>query len=228
MKLYKQLIFDADDTLFDFQTAEKIALQMTLKEFEVGYSLELHQHYKRISKRLWDDLELGLVTQETLKYKRFEELFEIMTLKQDVNAVAHRYLENLSGQGILLDGALELVQALSQKYDLYLLTNGITTVQKGRFQHSPIMGCLKGVIISEEAGVNKPDVKIFEFLNEKYGPFEKTEMLMIGDSLSSDIQGGVNYGIDTCWFNPKKMLSDVLMPTYEVQSLEALRELLLK
>lgn len=228
MKLYKQLIFDADDTLFDFQTAEKIALEMTLKEFEVGYSLELHQHYKRISKRLWDDLELGLVTQETLKYKRFEELFEIMTLKQDVNSVAHRYLENLSGQGILLEGALELVQELSKEYDLYLLTNGITTVQKGRFQHSPIMGYLKGFIISEEAGVNKPDVKIFEFLNEKYGPFEKSEMLMIGDSLSSDIQGGINYGIDTCWFNPKEMASEVLVPTYEVQSLEALRELLLK
>ena len=228
MKLYKQLIFDADDTLFDFQTAEKTALKMTLKEFEVGYSLELHQHYKRISKRLWDDLELGLVTQETLKYKRFEELFEIMTLKQDVNAVAHRYLENLSGQGILLEGALELVQALSKEYDLYLLTNGITTVQKGRFQHSPIMNCLKGFIISEEAGVNKPDVKIFEFLNEKYGPFEKAEMLMIGDSLSSDIQGGVNYGIDTCWFNPKKEISDVLVPTYEVESLDALGKLLLK
>ncbi len=228
MKTYKQLIFDADDTLFDFQIAEKIALEMTLKAFEVEYNDQIYQLYKGISKRLWNNLELGLVTQEVLKYQRFKELFEMVGIERNVNRVADRYLENLSEQGILFEGALELVRELSVHYDLYILTNGINAVQKGRFQHSPIMSFIKGIIISEEAGVNKPSEGIFKYFDEKFGPFNKPDLLMIGDSLTSDIQGGINYGIDTCWYNPNGEVSECLVPTYEIKLLEALYDLLLQ
>lgn len=227
MKTYKQLIFDADDTLFDFQTAEKVALETTLTAFGLYFDADIYRQYKDISKRLWQELELGLVTQEILKYQRFEELAKMMDLSVDTRALAEAYLENLSQQGILLHDALEIVKALSAEYDLYILTNGITSVQKGRFQHSPIMAYVKGIVISEEAGVNKPDPQIFEFFNSKYGPFKKAELLVIGDSLTSDIQGGINYGIDTCWFNPKGAEAAPLVPTYQIQTLDALYALLL-
>lgn len=227
MKKYKTLIFDADDTLFDFKASEKMALKITLETYGVTCDEETYELYKRINEEHWKDLELGKTTQAILKYKRFEDLFTILKLSADVEKVADEYLENLSHQGILLDGAYELIESLSAQYSIYIITNGITNVQKGRFQHASIMAFVKAIVISEEAGANKPNPEIFHYWNTLYGPFEKSEVLMIGDSLSSDIQGGINYGIDTCWFNPEGQETHLIQPTYMADHYQAIKNLLL-
>lgn len=227
MKKYKTLIIDADDTLFDFKASEKMALKITLDAYGVTCDEETYELYKKINEEHWKDLELGKTTQAILKYKRFEDLFTILKLTADVEKVADEYLENLSEQGILLDGAHDLIEALSVKYPIYILTNGITSVQRGRFQHASIMAYVKAIVISEEAGANKPNPDIFHYWNSLYGPFEKTDVLIIGDSLSSDVQGGINYGIDTCWFNPEKLETHLIQPTYTVNNYEDIKSLLL-
>lgn len=227
MNTYKTLIIDADDTLFDFKASEKMALRMTLETYGVTCDEETFTLYKKINEEHWKDLELGKTTQAILKYKRFEDLFTILKISADVEKVADQYLENLSQQGILLEGAHELIESLSEKYPIYILTNGITSVQKGRFQHASIMAFVKAIVISEEAGANKPNPEIFQYWDRLYGPFEKSEVLIIGDSLSSDIQGGINYGIDTCWYNPDHLESHLIEPTYTVNSYEAIKNLLL-
>ncbi len=227
MRKYKTLIFDADDTLFDFVASEKMALKMTLEHYGVQCTEETYQLYRQINNEHWTDLELGKTTQAILKYKRFEDLFSILNIDADANPVADQYLENLSQQGILIEGAHELIETLSKFYNIYIITNGITTVQTGRFQHASIMALIKGLVISEEAGCNKPNPEIFQYWNEKYGPFEKSEVIMIGDSLSSDIQGGIQYGIDTCWYNPENIETHLIKPTYTVQHYEGIKSLLL-
>lgn len=227
MKKYKTLILDADDTLFDFKESEKMALKITLEGYGVSCDEETYQLYRQINMEHWNDLELGKTTQAILKYKRFEDLFSILKVSADVEAVADQYLENLSQQGILLEGAHDLVEALSKVYNIYIITNGITTVQKGRFQHASIMAYVKAIVISEEAGANKPNPQIFQYWDSLYGPFEKSEVLIVGDSLSSDIQGGIHYGIDTCWYNPDGLETHLIEPTYRVRSFEDIKTLLL-
>lgn len=227
MNKYKTLIIDADDTLFDFKASEKMALQITLEGYGVTCDEETYELYRQINMEHWNDLELGKTTQAILKYKRFEDLFNILKVDADVEKVADEYLENLSQQGIILDGAHDLVEALSKKYSIYIITNGITSVQRGRFQHASIMAFVKAIVISEEAGANKPNPQIFQYWDSLYGPFERSETLIIGDSLSSDIQGGINYGIDTCWFNPELHETHLVKPTYTVDSYEAIKNLLL-
>jgi 2-haloacid dehalogenase len=222
---YTWLFFDADGTLFDFELAEKLALSSVLLDLGQPLSDETHQNYQRINQELWLAFEEGKVTQAEIKMKRFERWLESLHIQADVEKVSRDYLLYLSQQGPLFENALEIIQALSRKYKMLLLTNGLKEVQRPRFNASVLKPYMQDIIVSGEVGFAKPDPRIFDAAFSVAGNPNKNEVLMIGDSLSADIQGGINYGLDTCWYNPMKGGSSLPI-TYTIHDLRQLLEIL--
>lgn len=227
MTTYKWLLFDADGTLFDYDKAEKSALANTFEQIGYPFKPQYLPEYRRINSQIWLDFERGKITQERLKTRRFELLFKALNIRPNLQKFSVKYLENLAKGTYLIDGAAEIVKALHERFDLAIITNGLTAVQKPRFGKSAISPYIKEIIISEEIEAAKPDRQIFEIAFEKMNHPAKKEVLIIGDSLTSDIQGGNNYGIDTCWFNPtRKTNNHVIISTFEIQALRELFDIL--
>jgi 2-haloacid dehalogenase len=223
---YKWLLFDADGTLFDYDKAEKLALKNTFAQ--IGYPFEKRylNKYRKINQAMWLDFEKGKINQQRIRTRRFELLFEAIYLHYDPQDFSAKYLANLA-QGIyLIDGAEEIVKSLSGRFDIAIITNGLTDVQRPRFEKSSIRSYIKEIIISEEVGAAKPGKKIFDMAFERMNHPAKDEVLIIGDSLTSDIQGGHDYGIDTCWFNPEGKTNGQITTTFEIQRLGELPKIL--
>lgn len=220
---YKYLLFDADGTLFDYNKSEENALRETFKINRIPFREIYLDKYREINSKLWLDFEKGLIDPAKIKEKRFEELFNQLNLQLDVRKFSEAYLESLSHQNILLEGAEELIKSLSGKFSITVITNGLASVQRRRFENSRLFQFINLVIISEEINFVKPSVEYFDYVIKKLGSPNKNEVLIIGDSLTSDIQGGNNFGIDTCWFNPEKKNNDAgLNITYEIHNLSEL------
>ena len=205
---YKWLLFDADGTLFDYNRAETEALEKTFKQIGQRFELRYAQVYKQINAQIWLEFEAGKISQGRLRIKRFELLLEAIELESSPEIFSQRYLKNLSDNADLIEGAEEVVRRLSDKVDLMVITNGLTDVQRSRFAKSPISDYFADIVISEEVGAAKPDKKIFDEAFRRMNFPRKAEVLIVGDSLTSDIQGGNNYGIDACWFNPAQKPCD--------------------
>ena len=224
MKKYKVLLFDADETLLDFPASEKAALKSVLEYAGIPYSEELRVSFSRINLALWKKLEKGLVTRDIIKLKRFEEFVTEEGLAADPKDLAVHYVEALAQSCFVLNGAKELCEALSRDYDLYIVTNGIATVQKNRLSKSGLLPYFKGVFISEEIGSQKPEKRFFDYIFDSLENKNKSEFIIIGDSMTSDILGGINAGIDTCFFNPWGR-EELYPPTYTANSFEELENL---
>lgn len=236
--MYNLILIDADDTLFDYPKAELQALHRTFdfynvnKDWEFDNKIltneELISTYKVINHELWADLEKGQVTTEEVKVLRFKRLFEHFNLDIDGVECSKTYLYQLSQGRFLLDGAVEICKYLHSKATVVVVTNGFKEVQYSRIQESELKDYIDAIIISEEVGVSKPDPKIFEAALLRMGHRDKADVIMIGDSVTADMAGGRNYGIDTCWFNPKKIMLSVpgqreaLDITYEISALNEL------
>ncbi len=220
---YTTLLFDADDTLFDFKASESAALKETFEAFGIPYTPENRTAYETINSALWAALESGTITQERIKVERFSKLLDQVGVAQSAEDMAAAYIEALGRQSILLDGAEALVAKLSKTHRLAIVTNGLTKVQENRIAKSIIAGYFDAIVISESIGFSKPDPAIFEATFRQLGISDFKRVLMIGDSLTSDIKGAHNAGLHSVWFNPQGLpnTSDV-HPTYEVRNFEAL------
>ena len=225
---YKFLLFDLDHTLLDFDTAEDVALTQLLKEEGVEDIQTYKDYYVPMNKLLWKDLELKMITKKELVNTRFAKLFAHFGIEKDGTYLAERYQFFLSKQGQTFPGVEDLLRKLiSQGYELYAATNGITYIQTGRLKQSGISPFFKEIFISEQLHTQKPDAAFYEKIGARIPNFNKNHALMIGDSLSADIQGGNNAGIDTIWYNPHHLKNKSLaQPTYEIDSYQALLELL--
>lgn len=226
---YDVLLFDLDDTLFDFGMTEKNALQHLFVEYGFPNGMnDYFDSYKAICKVLWDDLENGRTTLAELKVERFKRLFLKHTLDIDSAAFGHKYIENLGKEVHMIEGVEELFAKLPG-CRFAVLTNGFTIAQHARIGGSSLKDMFEVIVTSEEAGFQKPQMEIFEYTLDKLQVTDKSRVLMIGDSLSSDIQGGNNFGIDTCWFNPHvKTNITPIQPTYEIQTWDQLVEIVNK
>ena len=224
---YTWLLFDADDTLFDYDQAEGVSLSGAFAQFGVPYSPEALPLYRRINDQMWEAFERGQITQAALATRRFEILFETLGLPAPPPTFSAAYLEHLGRCAFLIDGAEAVLRALQPRYRLAILTNGLKAVQRSRLERSAIRDCFTEVIISEEVGAAKPDAAFFDLAFERLGWPAKTEALMIGDSLTSDMRGASRYGLDTCWYNPTRQPppADIAL-TYEIAALEELIALL--
>lgn len=221
MQKYDYLFIDADDTLFDFETAEKRALKETFEVFGISHNEANVSLYHRINKGLWEDLEKGLIDQDGIKIERFKRLLEDLGINQNPVEVAQFYMTALGKGTDLLEGAYDLVVALSKTYPIAIITNGIEVIQTSRINHSKLAPFIKHIIISEAVGYSKPDPRIFEHTMALVGISDKQRVIMIGDSLTSDIKGGNDFGIDTLWVNLNdKPPSEIIKPSFEVKRLE--------
>ncbi|MFS9180423.1 YjjG family noncanonical pyrimidine nucleotidase [Streptococcus timonensis] len=225
---YKFLLFDLDHTLLDFDSAEDIALTQLLEEEGVEDIQAYKNYYVPMNKALWKDLELKKITKQELVNTRFAKLFAHFGIEKDGAYLAERYQFFLSKQGQIFPGVEELLKNLiHQGYELYAATNGITFIQTGRLERSGIAPFFKEIFISEQLHTQKPDAEFYEKIGSRIPNFDKKNALMIGDSLSADIQGGINAGIDTIWYNPHHLENKSLaQPTYEVDSYQTLLEIL--
>ena len=220
-KKYHVLLFDADGTLFDFEQSERLALEDTFRSFHIDYDPDIHMRlYQEINSKIWAEFEEHTITADALKAERFRRLFDKLKLAIDPLSFSDRYLAMLSQNAFLIDHAADLVEKLFRDHKMVLLTNGLSSVQHPRFRRSSIFQYFDSVIVSEDVGIAKPHVGIFEHTMKKLGHGQKDDVLMIGDNLRSDIQGGINFGIDTCWYNPeKKKNGNGIRPTYEINHL---------
>jgi YjjG family noncanonical pyrimidine nucleotidase len=222
---YKAVFLDADDTLFDYPLAERAALAACRREFRLRVEPEaLLDAYRRHNRDLWREFERGETDQVRLRVERFRRVAaELGLTGLPLDRVSAFYLEALSGQPMLLPGALEAVRTLAKAFPLALVTNGIAAVQRRRFAASPITDHFRAVVISEEAGFAKPDPRIFEPALRKTGT-AADEVLYVGDSVTSDMAAARNAGMDFCWLNPggEAAAPDGYSPAFVISSIREL------
>lgn len=226
--MYQWLLFDADNTLFDFNKAEAKSFRLTCAHFGIPFTPRVMAQYKAINHDTWSRFERGEFSANGINQYRFGTLFEAIGHRGDPDEFGAHYLVELGNCPDLLEGAEQVVEALAPHFKLGIVTNGLTAVQTARFACASITRYFNPIIISEQVGVKKPEPAIFDAAFAKMGYPDKRNVLMIGDSLSSDILGGVNYGIDTCWVNPLLKPNAKNLPiTYEIIAITELPTLLI-
>ena len=225
--MIKNVLLDADGTLFDFKRAEREALSQTLLQLGIEPLPQILRRYSEINDAHWKLLEKNEITHAELKYRRYEQLFREIGVSASPTDAANCYEELLSRQGCLLEGARELVERLAPSYRLYLASNGRRKTQYGRIDASGLKPFLSDVFISEDLGYYKPDVGFFEACFARIPDLRKEETVMVGDRLSSDIAGGNRAGIATVWFAPEgaEPSADAL-PTRIIHALSELPDVL--
>ena len=220
------LFLDLDDTILDFRKAEYIAIGKTIRDFGVEPTDEVRQRYHMINKWHWEQLELGKLTRAEVLENRFKVLFQELGVEVDATRCARTYEKNLSMGHWFLPGAEEAVDRLSKKYRLFLASNGTASVQKGRMTSANLYRFFERVFVSQEIGHNKPSKAYFDACFAQIPGFDRAKAIMVGDSLSSDIRGGINAGITTVWVNPEHKDCADVKPDYEIESLSQLEALL--
>ena len=225
------VLLDLDDTILDFGTAEHEALKKTMGQLGVDNSEPVLKRYSEINKQHWEMLARGEITRPQVLLGRFNVLLKELGVDDPGSQLAARlqdtYENNLSQGHWFMPGAEAMLDALKDKYRLFLCSNGTAKVQKGRLESSGIGPYFEKIFVSELIGYNKPAKEYFDRCFENIEGFDPSRCIMIGDSLSSDILGGINAGIRTCWFNPKfaRNTKD-FAPDYEIYSLEQISVLL--
>ena len=221
------MLLDLDDTILDFHKAERLALGKTFQSFGLAPTDEVMSRYSLINKAHWERLERKELTREEVLVGRFDTLFREFGLQVDPEACARRYEDNLSVGHYFLPGAEEALEALSKKYKLYLASNGTAKVQAGRLASANISRFFQEIFVSQEIGANKPDILYFQRCFARIPGFDVKRSMIVGDSLTSDILGGIQAGMATCWVNPQgKPGREDIRPDYEIAALSQLEELL--
>ena len=223
------LFLDLDDTILDFHKAERLAIAKTLTAFDLEPTEEILNRYHDINLMHWQMLERGELTRPQVLTGRFRMLFEELGRQVDAQAVAKVYERNLGIGHYFLPGALEAVQTLQKDYRLFLASNGTATVQHSRLTSAGLYPYFEKVFVSQELGYNKPAKEFFDACAAQIPSYAPEKALMVGDSLSSDILGGIHAGMPTCWVNPHhKPHPENITPDYQIEALSQLPELLQK
>ncbi len=218
---YKIIILDLDNTLIDFDRLEESLLKFIFEKYDVNGNKEYIDTFKKINKALWLDVEKGLKKRDNIVYLRFKYFLEQYNLIRDYHQMSEDYLNNMHHHVYLFDHVIETMEYLKKHFTVVMMTNGVKRVQEMKIKRSGLKKYFDEIIISEDTGYSKPHIGIFEYMEEKIGMHPKSEILIVGDSLTSDIRGGKNYGIDTCFFNikNKKANKDV---DYEIKDIKEL------
>ena len=227
MKTYEIILFDADGTLLDFAKAEDRGIESLLARFGVPVTAENKEKYSVLNKSYWQRLEKGEFTRDEILGLRFEDFFGSFGITVDGREVDRLYRETRDTSSDLIEGAEEILTYLKEKYKLYIVTNGVATTQNRRLGDSGLKKYFDGIFISEEAGAQKPQEEFFEYCFRHMGRRDVENMLVVGDSLTSDIRGANRSGIDACWYNPKGEENTAgVKVDYEIHDLSELKKIL--
>lgn len=220
------VLFDLDETLLDFKRSEKRALVNMLRHIGVEPTEEIVQRYSVINKSRWKLLEKGLLTRQQVKESRYEILFKELGVDFPASEATSYYEGQLSQKGFLFPDTTRLLDTLYDSYRLFIVSNGGVRVQSGRLADCGIGRYFEDIFISENAGAEKPSTEFFDYCFDRMKGADRAQTVIIGDSLTSDIQGGINAGIKTVWFNPDSACAEDVKPDYEVGALMDIPELL--
>lgn len=227
MKRYRWILFDADHTLFDFDKASEEALSEVLADHGAGWTQGMYSDYKRINVQCWTEHEQGIINRDTLVYERFKRYFQFRNLDLDPIETQHQYLKRLGAKPYLMPGAEELLTFLVGKVNLGYITNGMKEVQRPRLEIIGWEGKFDVIVIGGEIGLSKPHASYFQYVHERIGNPLHQDVLVVGDSLTADIEGAASFGYHTCWFNPNEEQCDLKQsPDYTIKQLSALKEIL--
>lgn len=225
--MFRNILFDLDDTILDFSAAERVAISKAFRQVGLEPTEDLLRRYCEINCSQWEAFERGEITRDTVLVRRFQLLFRELKVEIDPQTCENIYMGYLGIGHYFIEGAEELLETLFPDYGLYIVSNGVAATQNSRLASANISHFFKGIFISEMTGHHKPEREYFEYCFARIPDFRPEETLIVGDSLTSDIRGGRDAGIRTCWFNPghKPGRPDII-PDYEVHSLMEIPALL--
>lgn len=224
---FTTVLMDVDGTLLNFDEAERRGVRIVMHAYGIEPTKAFEQRYHEINKKYWKAFERGEIPKEAIIENRFVEFFRTLGKEIDAVAVERLYREQLDSCAILMDGALEICAYLKERYQLYVVTNGISHTQYRRLRDSGLEAYFADVFVSEDSGSQKPKTEYFDYCFARIAEQDRSRMLIIGDSLTSDIQGGKNAGIATCWVNfGRQPRMAGVKPDYEVRSLPELKKIL--
>ena len=222
------LLFDADNTLLDFTKASIDAFELVCKDFLIDYTPVTFQTYQTLNHGVWKEFEKQQITAVDLRTKRMSLFLNaIGKTNIDPDIFSDRYMEHVVTASEMYDGVEELLKGLQKDYTLSIVTNGLKEAQRPRLRKLNLMSYFDSVVVSDEIGTAKPAIEFFEYAYQSIpNPPPKAELLMIGDSLNSDIKGGNNFGIATCWLSRGKELTGDVRPDYIIEDVFELPSLL--
>lgn len=215
--MIKFIFLDLDDTILDFHRSEAVALSKTLQSLNVEPTEAVITRYSEINRAHWQALERKELTREQVLTGRFRQLFEELGMNVSPNVAQSLYEKNLSQGHFFIDGAPRLLMSLFGKYELYIASNGTTVVQKSRIASAGIARYFKGIFLSQELGADKPQIEFFKRAAGQIEGYDPNEAIILGDSITSDIAGGINAGMHTCWFNPHHRERGNITPEFEIE-----------
>ncbi|MFA9499145.1 pyrimidine 5'-nucleotidase [Mannheimia sp. E30BD] len=219
---YQWILFDADETLFSFNSY--LGLKAMLARYQIDFSEQDYQDFQAINKPLWVAYQNNEITAQDIQIRRFAKLSQqtgVEPLKLNQELMAEMALVSQP-----LVGVIETLNALYGKVKMGIITNGFTELQQKRLDNTQTAHFFDIVVISEQIGAAKPDRQVFDYAFALMDEFDRTKVLMVGDTLASDILGGNNSGIDTCWLNTFNLENDTdIKPTYEINAINQLIEI---
>lgn len=220
--MIKTILWDFDNTLLDFNIAEKTAIISTFKKLNLGTcSNKMLEEYIKINLSYWQKIEKNLINKKDALIKRFADFFSLYNIDKNIaETFNNEYALALGDTIVYIDNSFELIKSLNKKYKQYIVTNGDRRVQNLRIKNSKFDKLVDKYFISDNIGAEKPNIEFFNYVLNYIEFVDKSEIIIVGDSLTSDIKGGNNAGIPTCWYNPnKKTASSEYKINYEIQNL---------
>lgn len=228
--MIKVILWDVDGTLLDFKQAEYAAIKKCFEIFSLGECTdEMIGRYSAINRKYWEKLERKEITKQEVLVNRFTDFFAAEHIQTDcVEEFNKEYQLQLGETICFCDHSYELLKNLKGHVKQYAVTNGTKVAQDKKLRKSGLIDLLDGVFISEELGTEKPGIEFFEKVWEQIGHYEKEEVMIVGDSLTSDMQGGNHAGIVCCWYNPKGLINEMqLRIDYEIDNLQKIQKIIL-
>lgn len=224
---YTTVLLDVDGTLLDFDEAERRGVRAVMKAYEVEPTKALEQRYHEINNKYWKAFERGEISKDAIMDHRYVDFFKTLGMNVHAADVERLYREQLDSCAILIDGALDLCAYLKERYQLYIVTNGVSDTQYRRLKDSGLDQYFADIFVSEDSGSQKPKIEYFNYCFARISEPDPARMIIIGDSLTSDIQGGKNAGMTTCWVNlgGHPRIAGI-KPDYEVRRLAEIKKIL--